>query len=63
MAPKPSIGAEVCLRSGPRCGMMGMSAGSRRGITMTRGSLYQIQTIMVVMELGVEEEDHCIEYK
>ena len=38
---------------------MGMSAGSRRGITMTRGLLYQIQMIMVVRELDVKE-DHCI---
>ena len=37
-----SIGAEVHSRSRPRCGTMGMSAGSRRGITMTRGLLYQI---------------------
>ena len=62
MVPKPSIGAEVCLRSGPRYGTMGMSAGSRRGIMMTRGSLYRIWMIVVVMELGIEE-DHCIEYK
>ena len=34
--PKPSIGAEVCSRSRPHCGTMGMSTGSRRGITMTR---------------------------
>ena len=62
MAPKPSIGAEVCSMSGPHCGTMGMSAGSRRGITMTGGLLNRIRTIVVVTELGVEE-DHCIEYK
>ena len=62
MAPKPSIGTEVHSRSGPCCGMMGMSAGSRSGIMMTRGLLYQIRTIVVVMEFDVEE-DHCIKYK
>ena len=35
-APKLSIGAEVHSRSRPHCGTMGMSAGSSRGITMTR---------------------------
>ena len=36
MTPRPSLGAEVHSRSRPCCGMMGMSAGSSRGIMMTR---------------------------
>ena len=36
MTPRPSLGAEVRSRSRPHCGMMGISAGSSRGITMIR---------------------------
>ena len=36
MTPKPSLGAEVHSRLRPHCGTMRMSAGSSRGITMTR---------------------------